>query len=217
MKALLAVSGAIDRLNGQIGRWVIWLILASTLISAGNATVRKAFNMSSNALLEIQWYLYAAVFVLAAGYTLLRDEHVRIDVLGARLPPRVRAIVDLLGTLFFLLPFVVLITVLGWRFFWRAFVSGEMSSNFDGLIRWPIYLVIPVGFTLLGLQGVSEAIKRIAFIAGYGPDPGASARDDRQPAEGPDGAAAGEDRRDGPPAGTAGGQAPPAGPGDRHR
>jgi len=217
MKALLAVSGAIDRLNGQIGRWVLWLILASTLISAGNATVRKAFNMSSNALLEIQWYLYAAVFVLAAGYTLLRDEHVRIDVLGARLSPRVRAIVDILGTLFFLLPFVALITVLGWHFFWRAFVSGEMSSNFDGLIRWPIYLVIPVGFTLLGLQGISEAIKRIAFVAGYGPDPGASAHDDRQPAEGQDAAGPDEDQRDGPPTGTTDNQAPPAGPGDRHR
>lgn len=207
LKALLAVSGAIDRLNERVGRSVLWLILASTLISAGNATVRKAFSMSSNALLEIQWYLYAAVFVLAAGYTLLQNEHVRIDVLGARLPARVRALVDVIGTLLFLLPFVVLITVLGWRFFWRAFVSGEMSSNFDGLIRWPVYLVIPVGFTLLGLQGLSEAIKRIAFIAGGGPDPGAPAQEDDPMAEVRAEDPAFRDREDaGPPAGDGGRQ-----------
>ncbi len=171
MNSLLAFSRAIDALNDRVGRVVLWLVLASTLISAGNAAVRKAFSMSSNALLEIQWYLYAAVFVLAAGYTLLNNEHVRIDVLSGRLSPRGRAVIDILGTIFFLLPFVVLIVILSWQFFWNGFVSGEMSSNAGGLIRWPVYLVVPVGFTLLGLQGVSEAIKRIAFLAGRGPDP----------------------------------------------
>jgi len=175
LKSLLALSRAIDALNDRVGRSVLWLVLASTLISAGNATVRKAFSMSSNALLEIQWYLYAAVFVLAAGYTLLNNEHVRIDVLTGRLSPRQRAVIDILGGIFFLLPFVVLVVALSWRLFWNAFVSGEMSSNAGGLIRWPVYLIVPVGFTLLGLQGVSETIKRIAFLAGRGPDPGARA------------------------------------------
>jgi len=172
---LLAFSRAIDTLNDRVGRSVLWLVLASTLISAGNATVRKAFNLSSNAMLEIQWYLYAAVFVLAAGYTLLNNEHVRIDVLSGRLSARGRAVIDLLGAIFFLLPFVVLVVFLSWHFFWNAYVSGEMSSNAGGLIRWPVYLIVPVGFALLGLQGVSEAIKRIAFLAGRGPDPTARA------------------------------------------
>lgn len=171
MNPLLAFSRAIDALNDRVGRVVLWLVLGSVLISAGNATVRKIFSMSSNALLEIQWYLYAAVFILAAGYTLLNNEHVRIDVLSGRLAPRGRAVIDILGALFFLLPFCVLIVVLSWQFFWNAFVSGEMSSNAGGLIRWPVYLVVPVGFTLLGLQAVSETIKRIAFLAGRAPDP----------------------------------------------
>ncbi|HLT27959.1 MAG TPA: TRAP transporter small permease subunit [Zeimonas sp.] len=175
MNALLALSRAIDWLNDRVGRTVLWLVLASTLISAGNATVRKIFHMSSNALLEIQWYLYAAVFLLAAGYTLLSNEHVRIDVLSGRLSPRGRAVIDLVGAVVFLLPFVVLVVALSWNFFWNAFVSGEMSSNAGGLIRWPAYLLVPVGFTLLGLQGISEAIKRIAFLAGRGPDPTARA------------------------------------------
>lgn len=173
MNSLLAVSRTIDALNDRVGRAVLWLILASTLISAGNATVRKAFSMSSNALLEIQWYLYAAVFVLAAGYTLLNNEHVRIDVLSGRLSPRGRAVIDIFGAIFFLLPFAVLIVTLSWQYFWNAFVSGEMSSNAGGLIRWPVYLIVPVGFTLLGLQGISETIKRIAFLAGRAPDPAA--------------------------------------------
>ena len=175
MNSLLALPRAIDALNDRVGRTVLWLVLASTLISAGNATVRKLFSMSSNALLEIQWYLYAAVFILAAGYTLLNNEHVRIDVLSGRLSPRGRAVIDILGAIFFLLPFVVLVVVLGWRFFWNGFVSGEMSSNAGGLIRWPVYLIVPVGFTLLGLQGISETIKRLAFLAGRGPDPTARA------------------------------------------
>lgn len=175
MNSLLAFSRAVDALNDRVGRTVLWLVLASTLISAGNATVRKIFSMSSNALLEIQWYLYAAVFVLAAGYTLLNDEHVRIDVLSGRLSALGRAIVDIVGALLFLLPFAVLIIFLSWRFFWNAWLSGEMSSNAGGLIRWPVYLVVPVGFTLLALQGVSETIKRIAFLAGRGPDPAARA------------------------------------------
>ncbi len=171
MNPLLALSRAIDALNERVGRIVLWLVLASVLISAGNATVRKIFNTSSNALLEIQWYLYAAVFLLAAGYTLRNNEHVRIDVLTGRLSPRGRAWIDVIGAVVFLLPFVVLIVVLGWRFFWNGFVSGEMSSNAGGLVRWPVYLTMPVGFALLGLQGLSETIKRVAFLRGLIDDP----------------------------------------------
>lgn len=173
LKALLKVSALIDALNERVGSVVIWAVLASVLISAGNAISRKAFDLSSNAWLEIQWYLFAAVFMLAAGYTYLKNEHVRIDVLSGRLSARGRTWIDLFGIVFFLMPWVVLMLYLGIPFFHQAFVSGEMSSNAGGLIRWPAYLLIPVGVALLGLQALSELIKRIGFLTGDCEDPAA--------------------------------------------
>jgi len=173
LKALLKISALIDALNERVGSIVIWAVLASVLISAGNAISRKAFDLSSNAWLEIQWYLFAAVFMLAAGYTYLKNEHVRIDVLSARLSARGRTWVDIFGIVFFLMPWVVLMLYLGIPFFHQAFVSGEMSSNAGGLIRWPAYLLIPVGVALLGLQALSELIKRIGFLTGNCEDPAA--------------------------------------------
>lgn len=171
MNALLGLSRLIDKLNERVGQAVYWLVLAMTLISAGNAVSRKAFDMSSNAWLEIQWYLFSAVFLLAAGYTLLRNDHVRIDILSARLSPHGRAWIDVFGFVFFFFPMVWLFIDLGWPFFRLAFDTGEMSANPSGLIRWPVKLLVPVGFSLLGLQGVSELIKRIAFLTGMIPDP----------------------------------------------
>lgn len=171
MQALLKLSRAIDWLSSLVGRWVIWLILASTVISAVNAIVRKVFNTSSNAYLEVQWYLFAAAFLLAAGYTLLNGEHVKIDVLYGRLSTRTRMWIDVLGFAFFLTPMCVVVLVFGVPFFLQGFQSGEMSSNAGGLIRWPVYLMMPLGFALLLLQGWSELIKRVAFLRGLIPDP----------------------------------------------
>ena len=167
---LLALSGLIDRLNTWVGKAAMWLVLATTLISAGNAIVRKAFDTSSNALLEIQWYLFAAVFMLASGYALLQNAHVRIDFVASRLSARARNWVDVVGILLLLFPFCVVSGSLSWAMFANAWASGEMSSNAGGLIRWPVYLLMPVGFGLLMLQGVSELIKRLAFLMGAGPD-----------------------------------------------
>lgn len=181
MNLLLRFSRAIDRLNELVGRTVLWLVLAAVLISAGNAAVRKAFSISSNALLEVQWYLFSAIFLLAAGYTLLRNEHVRIDVLLHRLPKRTQIWIDIFGIVVFLLPAAALIGWLSWPLFVKAYVSGEMSENASGLIRWPAYLLMPVGFFLLVLQGVSELIKRVAFLKGLIPDP--TARKQQKSAE----------------------------------
>lgn len=166
MRGLLKLSGAIDALNERVGRLVIWLVLAATLISAGNAMVRYGLNTSSNAWLEIQWYLFGLIFLLGAGYTHLRNGHVRIDVLYGRFGPRARAWIDLLGGLLFLLPLAGLIGWLGWSAFRNAWAIGETSPDAGGLLRWPIKLAIPLGFGLLFLQGVSECIKRAAFLAG---------------------------------------------------
>ena len=171
MQALLKFSKAVDWLNVQVGKYVIWLILASTVISAVNASVRKAFNMSSNAYLEVQWYLFAASFMLAAGYTLLNGEHVKIDVLYHRLSKRGQTWIDVFGFVFFLTPVCVAILYFGIPFFLQGYQSGEMSSNAGGLIRWPVYLMMPLGFCLLLLQGWSELIKRIAFLKGLIEDP----------------------------------------------
>jgi TRAP-type mannitol/chloroaromatic compound transport system permease small subunit len=171
MQALLKLSKAIDALNTFVGKYVIWLILASTVISAINAIVRKVFNMSSNAYLEVQWYLFAAAFLLAAGYTLLNGEHVKIDVVSGRLSKRAQIGIDIFGFIFFLTPVCIAILWYGTPFFLKGFHSGEMSSNAGGLIRWPVYLMIPVGFTLLLLQGWSELIKRVAFLKGLIDDP----------------------------------------------
>jgi TRAP-type mannitol/chloroaromatic compound transport system permease small subunit len=171
MRGLLKFSNGVDWLNAWIGKWVIWLILASTVISGVNAIVRKTFNVSSNAYLEVQWYLFAAAFLLAAGYTLLHGEHVRIDVISGRFSKRGQIWIDVFGFVFFLLPVCIAILWYGTPFFLQGFRSGEMSSNAGGLIRWPVYLLIPVGFSLLMAQGLSELIKRIAFLQGLIEDP----------------------------------------------
>ena len=171
MKLLLGLSRAIDALNEQVGKLTYWLILAAVLISAGNAIVRYAFNMSSNAWLEIQWYLFSFVFLFCAGYTLLHNQHVRIDVVSGQLSGRARAWIDILGTIFFLLPMAIAIMWLSWPVFLDAYRSGEVSTNAGGLLVWPGRLMLPVGFCLLILQGVSELIKRIAFLRGLIPDP----------------------------------------------
>jgi len=169
---LLSLSRLIDKLNEFVGRWVAWLVLAAVLISAANAVVRKAFNTSSNAFLEIQWYLFAGVFLLAAGYTLMRQEHVKIDVVSGHFSKRTQIGIDIFGLVFFLMPFVVVTIIEVMPLVIRAWVSGEMSSNAGGLIRWPVYALLPAGLTLLGLQCLSELIKRIAFLRGLIPDPG---------------------------------------------
>ena len=171
MPALLRLSRLIDALSEFVGRWVSWLILAAVLISAINAVVRKAFNMSSNAFLEIQWYLFAAVFLLAAGYTLLRQEHVRIDVVLGRFTKRTQIAIEAVCIVVFLFPFCIAVIDLVWPLVVRSYVSGEMSSNAGGLIRWPVFALVPLGFGLLLLQGVSELIKRIAFLQGLIDDP----------------------------------------------
>jgi TRAP-type mannitol/chloroaromatic compound transport system permease small subunit len=161
---------------------VSWLVLAAVLISAVNASARKAFSLTSNAFLEVQWYLFAAVFLLASGYTLLRQEHVKIDVVMSRFSRRTQVKVEILGFIFFLMPFVITVVVLVWPLVTKAFVSGEMSPNSGGLIRWPVYALVPVGFVLLGLQGLSELVKRIAFLQGIGPDPAVKTKE-RTPEE----------------------------------
>jgi TRAP-type mannitol/chloroaromatic compound transport system permease small subunit len=171
MRGLLKLSQAVDWLNAQVGKWVIWLILGSTIISALNALVRKIFNSSSNAYLEVQWYLFAGAFLLASGYTLLNGEHVKIDVVSSHLSKRKQIWIDIIGFAFFLMPMCMIILYFGTPFFLQGFRSGEMSSNAGGLVRWPVYALIPVGFTLLMLQGLSELVKRIAFLRGLIPDP----------------------------------------------
>ena len=171
MSPLLAISRSIDRCSEFVGRWVAWLVLAAVLISAGNAIVRKLFNASSNAFLEIQWYLFAAVFLLAAGYTLLRQEHVRIDVILGRFSKRTQIWIDIFGICLFLLPFCWVVLDLSWPIVVRAWRMGEMSSNAGGLIRWPVFALLPLGMLLLAMQGVSELIKRVAFLQGLIPDP----------------------------------------------
>jgi TRAP-type mannitol/chloroaromatic compound transport system permease small subunit len=167
----LRFSNAVDWLNAQVGKWVIWLILGSTIISAINALVRKIFNASSNAYLEVQWYLFAGAFLLAAGYTLLHGEHVKIDVVSSHLSKRKQIWIDIIGFTFFLMPMCMIILWFGTPFFLQGWRSGEMSSNAGGLIRWPVYALMPLGFSLLMLQGLSELVKRIAFLQGLIPDP----------------------------------------------
>ena len=171
MKLLLALSRAIDTLNEHVGRLTYWLILAAVLISAGNAVVRYSLNMSSNAWLEIQWYLFSFVFLFCAGYTLLHNQHVRIDVISGQLSGRARAWIDIFGTVFFLMPMAIAIMWLSWPVFLDAYQSGEVSTNAGGLTVWPGRLMLPLGFFLLILQGISEFIKRVAFLRGLIPDP----------------------------------------------
>ena len=171
MNFLLSLSKRIDQISEWVGRWVAWLVLASVLISAGNAVSRKALNISSNAYLEIQWYLFSAVFMLAAGYTLMRQEHVKIDVVSGRFSKRTQIWIDIVGICVFLLPFVYFIIKLAMPLVINAFVTKEMSSNAGGLIRWPVFALLPAGLFLLGMQAVSELIKRVAFLQGRIPDP----------------------------------------------
>ena len=171
MNFLLSLSKRIDQLSEFVGRWVAWLVLASVLISAANAVSRKAFNLSSNAFLEIQWYLFAAVFMLAAGYTLMRQEHVKIDVVSGRFSKRTQIKIEIIGLCLFLLPFVYYVIKLSMPLVINAYVTQVMSSNAGGLIRWPVFAMLPLGLLLLGIQAVSELIKRIAFLQGLIPDP----------------------------------------------
>ncbi len=176
MKALLALSRSIDALNGRIGKATSWLILVAVLVSTGNAIVRYTLDTSSNAWLEIQWYLFSFVFLFCAGYTLLHNQHVRIDIITSNFSKRVQTWIEIFGTVFFLMPMAIAIMWLSWPVFVDAYRTSEMSSNAGGLPVWPGRLMLPVGFLLLSLQGLSELIKRIAFLRGMIPDP--SEKDD---------------------------------------
>jgi TRAP-type mannitol/chloroaromatic compound transport system permease small subunit len=172
MKSLLALSRAIDWLNEQVGKFTYWLILAAVLISTGNAIVRYALDTSSNAWLELQWYLFSFVFLFCAGYTLLHNQHVRIDIITGGLSGRAKAWIDIFGTAFFLLPMAITIMWLSWPVFTDAYRSGEVSTNAGGLLVWPGRLMVPAAFFLLILQAISELIKRVAFLMRMIPDPG---------------------------------------------
>ena len=171
MNALLALSRAIDAITERVGRIVYWLVLVVVLISAANATVRKAFDYSSNAYLEVQWYLFSVIFLFGAGYTLLRNEHVRIDIIQGRLSPRAQNWIDVFGIVFFLMPMSIIIMWLSWPLFLDSLARHEVSTNAGGLVIWPARLMVPIGFALLIVQAVSELIKRVAFLMGRIPDP----------------------------------------------
>jgi len=171
MQSLLKLSGLIDAINERLGKATTWLVLIVVLISAGNAVMRYVINWSSNAYLEIQWYLFSAIFLLCAGYTLLKNEHVRIDIISGRFTAKTRAWIDVWGIILFLFPMAYLFIDLGWPFFMMSYNGGEVSANAGGLIRWPVKILLPVGFAFLLLQGVSELIKRLAFIKDLIPDP----------------------------------------------
>jgi TRAP-type mannitol/chloroaromatic compound transport system permease small subunit len=171
MGGLLALARTIDHINEFIGKWVGWLILISILISAGNAVIRKAFNMSSNAWLEAQWYLFGAAFMLAAAYTLKQNEHIRIDIVYGMFSRRVQHWIDLFGHVFFLMPFAVLMVFYFIPYVALSYRIGEMSTNAGGLIIWPAKAILLAGFILLSVQGISEIIKKIAIISGDMDDP----------------------------------------------
>jgi TRAP-type mannitol/chloroaromatic compound transport system permease small subunit len=171
MNFLLSLSKRIDAFSEWMGRWVAWLVLFAVLISSGNASMRKAFNISSNGFLEIQWYLFAAVFLLASGYTLLRQEHVKIDVISGRFSKRTQIKIDIIGICVFLIPFTLIIIKLAMPLVINAFVTHEMSSNACGLIRWTVFEMLPLCMLVLAIQAVSELIKRVAFLQGLVPDP----------------------------------------------
>ena len=171
MNAMLALSRAIDAITERVGRVVYWLVLIVVLISAANAIVRKLFNYSSNAYLEIQWYLFSVIFLFGAGYTLLRNEHVRIDIISGRLSARAQNWIDVIGIVLFLWPMSFVIMWMSWPLFVDSLARHEVSSNAGGLLIWPARLMMPIGFALLIMQSVSELIKRIAFLRGRIPDP----------------------------------------------
>ena len=171
MNALLTLSRAIDAVTERVGRLVYWLVLVVVLISAANAAVRKAFDYSSNAYLEIQWYLFSVIFLFGAGYTLLRNDHVRIDIIQGKLSARAQNWIDVFGIVLFLMPMSIVIMKLSWPLFLDSFERHEVSTNAGGLIIWPARLMIPIGFALLIMQAVSELIKRVAFLRGLIPNP----------------------------------------------
>ncbi len=171
MRVLLKISAWIDAFNELLGKLVMWLVLAAVLISAGNAIMRKAFDIGSNAYLEIQWYLFAAVFMLGSGYVWLRNAHVRIDFIAMRLSKRTNTLIDIAGMVLFTIPFCLILITLSWPVFERAWVSGEVSQNAGGLVRWPVLLLLPAGFGVLLLQCASELIKRVAFLTGHRDEP----------------------------------------------
>ncbi len=171
MNAALGISRVIDAINLFIGSFVRWLILASVIISAGNAIVRKLFNIGSNAFLEVQWYLFSFVFMLAVGYVFLKNAHVRIDFISSRLSKRTNAIIDAIGIVVFTIPLSLIMIRLGWPLFEQALRTGEMSQNAGGLIRWPVLMLVPLGFAILLAQAISELIKRVAFLTGHRAEP----------------------------------------------
>ena len=171
MRALLKLSGVIDAINTRIGRWCSWLILVAVVVSAGNATIRKIFDASSNSWLELQWILFSAVFLLCAPWTLLENEHIRIDIVNNLLPRSARNTIELVGHAFFVLPLTIVLIITGIPFFLTSFELNEQSGNAGGLPQWPAKSLIMVGFALLLAQGVSELIKRVAIIRGVIPDP----------------------------------------------
>ena len=171
VNGLLKLSSLIDRLTELVGKSIIWLVLVVTLIAAGNAIMRYTINYSSNAFLEIQWYLFSAIFLFGAGYTLMRNEHVRIDLIAGRLSKRAQTWIDIFGIIFFLLPMAIAVMYMSWPIFLLALDNNEQSSNAGGLALWPVRLLVPIGFFLLVIQGISELIKRIGFLQGRCPDP----------------------------------------------
>jgi len=171
VQILLQLSRLIDAFTHRLGKLAGWLVLAAVLISAGNAIMRKAFSIGSNAYLEVQWYLFGAVFMLAAAYVFLHNAHVRIDFISSRLSKRTNAIIDTLGITLFLIPLCVILINLSWPYFMRTYLSGEMSENAGGLIRWPAVMLIPLGFSILLMQALSELIKRLAFLTGHRNEP----------------------------------------------
>ena len=171
MNALLNLSRRIDALTERIGQAALWLVLVVVLISAANAMMRYTINYSSNAYLEIQWYLFGMIFLSCGGYTFMRNEHVRIDLISGRFSKRGQTWIDIFGILFFLMPMAVAIMVLSWPVFIHAIESSEMSNSAGGLIVWPARLMIPAGFLLLIVQAISELIKRVGFLRGLCPDP----------------------------------------------
>ena len=171
MAGLLALSRLIDTVNEAIGKWISWAILVAVLVSAGNAVIRKTFNMSSNAWLELQWYLFGAAFLLAAAYTLKQNEHIRIDIVYGMFSRRVQHWIDLLGHVFFLMPFVILMIIYFTEYVELSYRTKEVSSSAGGLILWPAKSLLLIGFAQLGFQGISEIIKKIAIMTGYMDDP----------------------------------------------
>jgi TRAP-type mannitol/chloroaromatic compound transport system permease small subunit len=169
--ALLNVSRVIDAINFRIGKVLAWLILAAVIVSAVNAVIRKVFDMSSNAWLELQWVLFGAVFLIVASWTLLANEHIRIDIVNNQFPPRVRNIIDIVGHAFFLLPLTIIMIITSYPFVMKSVLLNEQSMNAGGLPQWPAKMLVLIGFTLLFFQGLSELIKRIAVMMGRIPDP----------------------------------------------